>query len=121
MIPQILPPVTWTDPVLPDSALEAGRRAREQRDAEQAFQKAARDGSVYVGGQIIQKPGGRIEILGTAQERFDFSACLNRRGQPMDTLREACGEDFDIKMTTRQASLIPLGQVAHNSGTSTGN
>ena len=92
--PQNLPPVTSTDPGVPDSTLDAGRRAREQRDAErkqrdaeQAFQRAARDCSVYVGGEIIQKPGGRIEILGTAKERFDFAACMNSRGQPMDSLR----------------------------------
>lgn len=56
--------------------------AAESQRAEIAFQQAAQDCAGRSWVRIINKPGGRVTILGTTEQRFAFEECMVEKGQP---------------------------------------
>ena len=72
-----------------ESAARSRQREREdakrsrQREVNQAAETCAQDSGV----QVIVKPEGSVEFLGTTQERFDFKKCMATSGQSTERAR----------------------------------
>jgi Domain of unknown function (DUF4124) len=54
-----------------------------QREFHQAAEACAEDSGV----EIIPKPGTRVTVKGTTQEKFDFEKCMTARGQSTERAR----------------------------------
>ena len=55
--------------------------------AQHQFEQAANQCAFSSGVQLTLKPGSRVSYLGTAQQRFDFDACMTQSGHDLRSTR----------------------------------
>jgi len=62
-------------------AVQRNLDAELARARADAFQQTSEMCAERSGVDIVEKPGTRVNIFGTAQKRFDFEKCMARNGQ----------------------------------------
>ena len=57
----------------------------EQWEYETQFQQVSGHCAARARVQIISKPGAKVDILGTEQQRFNFNKCMADNGHPLES------------------------------------